>query len=459
MDLSVAIPLWFLVVVLVLATVAVLDRILVPSVRWFLRGRVERLVARLNTRLKRPIHPFRLLGRNDMIVRLIHDPAVLQAVVDHAHETGVPETVAFQEVRRYAREIVPGFSALVYFGFATGAARRLSRAFFDVKVDRVDTALEGIHQDATVVFVMNHRSNMDYVLVTWLVAGQSAISFAVGEWARIWPLSWLFRAMGAYFIRRGSHSTLYRRVLARYVQIVAAEGATQAMFPEGNLSLDGRVGPAKMGLLGYLLAGMTPTGRDIVFVPVGICYDRVLEDRILVEALAGEARAFRVRPGYMAGFLLRTFWRMIRGRFAGFGSAAVSFGPPLSLREHVRNGDASVVRLAETLMSKVAQAVPVLPVPLVAAALAEGHVSRGGLPGRVSSLVARLEAAGAILKLPEGGPHAASDNGLRALELRGIVVEREGVLQPLPGKVRLLDFYASSIQQRLVAIPDIADSR
>lgn len=68
--------------------------------------------------------------------------------------------------------------------------------------------------------------------------------------------------MGAYFIRRGSRNTLYRRVLARYVQMATAEGHTQAIFPEGGLSLDGRVGAAKLGLLSYILAGFDPEGRD-----------------------------------------------------------------------------------------------------------------------------------------------------------------------------------------------------
>ncbi len=197
---------------------------------------------------------------------------------------GIPESVAFQQARRYAREIVPSFSATVYFGFATRAARWLSRMLYTVRLGRVDAKIAKIERKATIVFVMNHRSNMDYVLVTWLAANRSALSYAVGEWARIWPLSGLIRATGAYFIRRTARSALYRRVLARYVQMAAADGTTQAIFPEGGLSLDGRVGPAKLGLLGYIVQGVEAGGRDVVFVPVGLAYDRVLEDRVLVEA-------------------------------------------------------------------------------------------------------------------------------------------------------------------------------
>ena len=43
----------------------------------------------------------------------------------------------------------------------------------------------------------------------------ACISYAVGEWARIWPLQTLVRAMGAYFVRRDSRDPLYRKVLER----------------------------------------------------------------------------------------------------------------------------------------------------------------------------------------------------------------------------------------------------
>ena len=91
-----------------------------------------------------------------------------------------------------------------------------------------EDGLKAIDTNATVIFVMNHRSNMDYVLVTYLAAERSALSYAVGEWARVWPLSRLIRAMGAYFIRRNSKDPLYRRVLGRYVAMATRQGVTQA---------------------------------------------------------------------------------------------------------------------------------------------------------------------------------------------------------------------------------------
>jgi len=440
---TVAVPLWLLILILGFATISFATHFLFPSVRWFFRRRAERALSRLNTRLDRKIDLFKLARRSDMVARLAYDPKVVTAAMDHAAETGVPGEVAFEEARRYAREIVPGFSATMYFGFATRAAKGLSRLLFRVRVGKVDKQLGSLDPKATVIFVMNHRSNLDYVLVTWLVADRAAISYAVGEWARVWPLSAMIRAMGAYFIRRGSRNALYRKVLARYVQMATEEGTTQAIFPEGGLSLDGRVGPARMGLLSYIVEGFDPTGRDVVFVPVGLGYDRVLEDRVLVEAAQAGTRRFRNRPLWVAWHAGRFLWARMRGKTTGFGTAAAGFGAPVSLRDHLAAGG-TVEGLGARLMAAITAVVPVLPVPLVARSLGDGAASRDALLARIEARVAQLRAAGAVLKLPPQGLAAVLDEGLEPLIRRGLV---GADLQPVAALRPLLDFYAAAVPE------------
>jgi len=166
-----------------------------------------------------------------------------------------------------------------------------------------EDALKTVDPDSAVIFVINHRSNMDYVLVTYMASSSSALSYAVGEWARVWLLQSLIRSMGAYFVRRDSRDPLYRKVLARYVHMAVAGGLAQAVFPEGGLTRDGKLQPPKLGLIGYMVAGFDAQGpRDAVFVPVGINYDRVLEDRLQLGSLAikegGRARHRAYRPAH-----------------------------------------------------------------------------------------------------------------------------------------------------------------
>ena len=165
---TVEVPLWALALILLFAAVTFASHFLFPSVRWFFRRRMEKVVARINARLERPIQPFKLARRHDMIQRLIFDPKVAEAITEHARLEGNPEAVAFDQARRYAREIVPAFSASAYFGPALRFARWLSRALYVVHLDDSnDAALRAIDSDATIIFVMTHRSKMESLLVPY----------------------------------------------------------------------------------------------------------------------------------------------------------------------------------------------------------------------------------------------------------------------------------------------------
>lgn len=445
---TVEMPLWALVLLVGFAAVTFASHFLFPSVRWFFRRRLERAVAELNKRLERPIQPFKLARRYDMIQRLIYDPEVTQAIVIHARKNGVPENVAFESARRYAREIVPGFSASLYFGVATRLARFLSNALYDVHLDHHgDGALVGIDPKATVVYVMNHRSNMDYVLVTYLAADRSALAYAVGEWARVWPLARLIRAMGAYFIRRQSRGLLYRKVLERYVRLATDGGVTQAVFPEGGLSLTGALAQPRHGILKYIAHGRGPDAPDVVFVPVALNYDRVLEDRVLMQAARDGSRRFQGRVTVVMRFLGHLLWLRLRGRYRRFGRAGVSFGAPLSLTE--AEGDTRA--LAQTLMARIAQEMPVLPVPLVALALhrAGGVIAPEAMVAAAAGMVADLPAH----RRPQEPVQALVDEGLAQLRRRHLIAETRRLVSVPEAERATIAFYAASISH-LVPEPD-----
>ena len=445
MTQTVELPLWLFLLILLFAAVTLASHFLFPSVRWFFRRRLERAVRRLNKRLQRPIQPFKLAERHDMIQRLIYDPQVGQAVQTHARETGIPEAVAFEKARGYAREIVPSFSAVVYFSIAIRLARLLSNAFYDVRLSYQDEeAIKNIDPDATVVFVMNHRSNMDYVLVTYLAAQQSALSYAVGEWAQVWPLSRLIRAMGAFFIRRKSGSDLYRAVLACYVRHATEAGVTQAMFPEGGLSLSGALGRPKLGLLKFILDGTRPDGKDVVFVPVALNYDRVLEDTILTKAALGNERRFRARIGVITGWILKQLGRKLIGRYTRFGLASVRYGQPISLHAFRADHDQSVMtELARALMDRIQSAIPLVPLPVICRLVQErGELLQDELCALVSEILRR---DGTFLQPDD----LAITQALDQLVQRGILKQVDGKISQSGQRVDLFHYYAASVPPKL----------
>ena len=461
----ISLPLWLVVVLFLLAAWAALDRLLVPGVRWYLRRRVNRVIDELNTRLRLKIPPFHRTRRRVLIDRLVFDPAVAEAVDALAREQGVPREVLVGKVERYAREIVPAFNAYFYFRIGYWLSKRVAQLLYRVRLGFSDEAgLAAVTPGSTVVFLMNHRSNMDYVLVGYLAADRTALSYAVGEWARIWPLQTLIRSTGAYFVRRSSGDPLYRRVLERYIHMATAAGVPQAVYPEGGLSRDGRLRPPKLGILDYMLRSFDPVhgDRDLVFIPVGINYDRVLEDRTLLLDLQPERerrdRLFAARTALR--FLGRNLSLMLRSRWHRFGYACVNFGTPISMRAYLGERGLDLRRLSREeravhlerlgagLMERIGGVIPALPVPLVASVLVDSAgepLSELELKARTFRLMTELETAGAHVYIPRRDQDYAIVAGLRMLTLRHLVEERDGLYVAAPGEMTLLRYYAGSI--------------
>ena len=165
MDTAVTIPVWVLILILVLAGIAVLDRFLVPSMRWAVKRRANRAIDELNSRLRLRIQPFKLTKRQVLIDQLLFDPQVNIAAEEFALENNIPREVAMEKAKRYAREIVPSFSAYAYFKVGTRLARAISDLLYRVRIGVAnEEAIENIEPQSSVVFVINHRSNMDYYI-------------------------------------------------------------------------------------------------------------------------------------------------------------------------------------------------------------------------------------------------------------------------------------------------------
>ena len=468
MTSTIALPLWLAALAGGLALWAFLYLLLIPGGRWFVRRRVNRLIDELNTRLQLQIPAFQQTRRQVLVDRLTYDPGVMEAVERAAQESGVPREVLIRRVERHAREIVPSFNAWAYFRIGYVVARRTAQLLYRVRLGYSDDeALSRIEPDASVVFVMNHRSNMDYVLVAYLAASRSALSYAVGEWARIWPLQTLIRSLGAYFVRRKSGDPLYRQVLAGYVRAATAGGVVQAIYPEGNLSRDGRLRRPRLGLISYMLSAFDPDGaRDLVFIPVGINYDRVLEDRFLVHELDPESDPYpRTHVvATLVRFVVHQAGLMLRRRWYRFGYACVNFGAPISMRAYVRRHGAdframdpaarhqAVERLGGKLLDAVASAIPVVPVPLVATVFARSPgqaMSELEIKARVQSLIDELQRRGAYVHIPRGDGDYEVAVGLRMLTLRHFVEESDGMYRAGENAMDMLRYYANSIDHFL----------
>ncbi len=437
--------------------------------RWSRRAAL-RAFRRSGSRMDR----FKLTKKPFIRQTLLADERIAEAVRQHAAENSIDETTTWRRVETYIDEIVPFFNILTYYKIGLVVSRVLLNFFYKVSAEYAGGSSHGtLPRDSIVIYLMNHRSNADYVLVGYVLSGQVAISYAVGEWARTFPLEYIFKSFGAYFIRRKYREKLYHTVLERYVQLITRNGVTQGIFLEGGLSRDGKLGKAKIGLLDYVLGvAREPSMRQRLYiVPVAINYDRVLEDRSLIREL--DAREGRSRPTRRAqlGEVLRYVWwnmaRLVARRWRRYGRAAVVIGEPFSLapwleQQGLETGGlfaidraerlARVQTLSDSVLERIAAIIPVTPVTLACAAVQSfdgDFIAHDRLIARMGEMRDVLRELNARVIHHEGSVDDIFDRAWRMLKMRRILVRVGAGYSVLPGNRPLVSYYANSISHLL----------
>jgi len=439
----------------------------------------DRMALRAFRRSHGRLDRFKLTRKALIRETLLADETIAIAVKEHAFENSVDEATTWKRVEGYIDEIVPFFNIITYYKIGLVVSRALLNFFYKVSAEyATGPSVVTVPKDAIVIYLMNHRSNADYVLVGYVLSGRVAISYAVGEWARTFPLEYIFKSFGAYFIRRKYREKLYHTVLEQYVQLITRNGVTQGIFLEGGLSRDGKLGKAKIGLLDYVLGVARDPGmrKRLYVVPVAINYDRVLEDRSLLREL--DAREGRKRPPLYVqlGEVLRYVWwnmaRLVARRWKRYGRAAVVIGDPFPLapwfdREDAQSGGlfglerserlARVQLLSDSVLERIAAIIPVTPVSLACAAIQSfdgDFISHQQLLARMSEMRDVLTELNARVILREGSVEEIFDRAWRMLQMRRILVKIGEGYSVLPANRPLVSYYANSVSHLLGPFAD-----
>jgi glycerol-3-phosphate O-acyltransferase len=434
----------------------------------------NRIALRAVHRSRSRVDRFKLARKSFIRQVLLADETIADAVKEHSAEISVSQAETWKRVEAYIDEIVPFFNILTYYKIGLVVSRLVLNFFYKVSAEYAGRPLrDAVPRDAIVIYLMNHRSNADYVLVGYVLSGQVAISYAVGEWARTFPLEYIFKSFGAYFIRRKYREKLYHTVLERYVQLITRNGVTQGIFLEGGLSRDGKLGKAKIGLLDYVLGvARDPEMRKRLYiVPVAINYDRVLEDRSLLREL--DAREGRTRPPrrtQLAEVLRYVWWnsaRLVARRWKRYGRAAVVIGEPFAVGPWLDEQDRSVGNLfaidraerlarvqalSDSVLAKIAAIIPVTSVTLACAAVQSfdgDFISHAQLLERMGEMRDVLRELNARLIHREGSVEEIFDRAWRMLSMRRILARTGEGYSVLPGSRPLVSYYANSVSHLL----------
>ncbi|HAC24467.1 MAG TPA: acyltransferase, partial [Cytophagales bacterium] len=189
----------------------------------------------------------------------------------------VEEEILQRIVHRYANEIAGNFKAtsykftreLVKFWFVrllNGARIKKFGGFFrnqytlrdKIQIVGKVKSLRNLASKGTVVMVPTHFSNLDSILIGWVIHSLGLPAFIYGAGLNLFNIkifAYFMNSLGAYKVDRRKKNLIYLETLKTYSTLAIQKGAPSLFFPGGTRSRSGMLEKQlKLGLLSTAIA-------------------------------------------------------------------------------------------------------------------------------------------------------------------------------------------------------------
>ncbi|EIK51635.1 glycerol-3-phosphate acyltransferase [Stutzerimonas stutzeri TS44] len=360
-----------------------------------------------------------LSHRRNLVKGLVHGPQVREAIREEAARENIALDKAEARALRYANEIASDYAYTAVRFLEVVLSWFWNKIYDGIRVSHIEPLQDAV-RGYEVIYVPCHRSHIDYLLLSYLLFrnGLTPPHIAAGINLNMPVIGGLLRRGGAFFMRRSfKGKPLYTAVFNEYLHTLFSRGFPVEYFVEGGRSRTGRMLRPKTGMLALTLRSYVRSSRlPILFVPVYVGYERVLEGRTYLGELRGAAKKKES---------IFDIFKVIGALRQRFGQVWVNFGEPLKLNEFLDQEqpgwrqqnhapefrpdrlNATTNRLAERIAQRLNEAAAVNPVNLVALAMLS--TSRQALDRR--SLARILDLYQRLLRAVPYSPHTTLPEG------------------------------------------------
>ena len=261
---------------------------------------------------------------------------------NHSETRNTPLYKVYKEADGYIDEIAARYSINKIKVFSAAVRWLVSVMFEGVSVNTdVLGRVKNASRKGPLILIPCHKSHIDYLILSYILFNNDmpCPHIAAGKNLSFWPMGPIFRGGGAFFIRRTFRgAVLYSKVFSEYVHKLLEEGFNIEFFIEGGRSRTGKILQPKLGLLSILLnAFKSGACADMIFVPVFIGYDRVLEESAYLHELEGGQK----KPESLSQVIkARKFLKKRYGRIY------IRFHEPFSLNELLARDGQSIQEMS-----------------------------------------------------------------------------------------------------------------
>ncbi|MEO8010628.1 MAG: glycerol-3-phosphate 1-O-acyltransferase PlsB, partial [Dokdonella sp.] len=227
--------------------------------------------------------------------------------------------------RSYTLEIAADYSHTVVRSLSFMLIAFWNKLYGGVVMHHFDK-LRAVAPGHEVIYVPCHRSHIDYLLLSYQLYQNGLVPphIAAGVNLNLPVIGPILRRGGAFFLRRSFKSNaLYSAVFTEYVSQLFVRGVALEYFIEGGRSRTGRLLSPRGGMLGMTLRSfLRESRRPVLFQPVYIGYEKLMEGKSYIGELSGKSKEKESLFG-----LLRSIG-VLRQRY---GEVTINFGQPIEL--------------------------------------------------------------------------------------------------------------------------------
>ncbi|MEN6474201.1 MAG: 1-acyl-sn-glycerol-3-phosphate acyltransferase [Syntrophaceae bacterium] len=280
--------------------------------------------------------------RSFIINKTLKDPLLQTFLGAHSAETGKPQPDIEQKIIKDLDQIASDLKPSYLYGFEKVLSWIFNNIYdgLDVDLDGLNTVKEWARK-GSIVYVPCHKSHIDYLILSYvLLHNWMSVPFiAAGINLSFFPMGHILRGGGAFFMRRTfKGNPLYAQTFAAYVRTLLGERIPMEFFIEGTRSRSGKLMLPKKGLLSMIVqAWESGVTRDLIFVPVYVGYDMVVEEGSYVKEMRGAPKVKESMWGLLNSL------KILKRRY---GKVYVRFAPPISMNQYMK-GHATYSRMNE----------------------------------------------------------------------------------------------------------------
>ncbi len=268
-----------------------------------------------------------LSHRRTLVSRLIRSQAVKDAIEDTVRKEKTTTAKASKKALKYADEIASNMSIATIRFLEIFLSWVWNKIYKGIKVNNVEAVREAAQQGA-VIYVPCHRSHIDYLLLSYVLFrnGLATPHIAAGINLNMPVVGAILRRGGAFFMRRSfKNNKLYATVFNEYMHSIFTKGYPVEYFVEGGRSRTGRTLQPKAGMLLMTVRSFLRDSRKpIIFVPVYVGYEKILEARSYLGELKGKKKEKEN---------IFTLFKTVKKLRSSFGQVSLNFGTPFLLKD------------------------------------------------------------------------------------------------------------------------------